>query len=312
MKNARQAHGMMVVATLLISTSFPVVASIAGAMDSLVLTLLRFALASLLFLPLVIWRNRREMIPTWRSLGRYALLSAPLVGFFFAMFEALRTTNAVNTGALITFGPCFAALLALVLLGERTGGQRLVALITGMVGAVWVVFRGQVSRLVELDLAVGDGYFLAGTVSIGLYTVLIKRLHRGEPMVVMTFWTLVTGTGWLLLLGWDELAAASMSEVEPRVFGGLVYLAIFTTLVSFLLTQKAVTVIGPTRVMAYTYLNPALVALLAWALGDGAIGWMSLPGLALTLASTVVLQRCDLPASLPGTPATASGYPPCA
>ena len=41
------------VATVLVATSFPVVASIAGAMDSVVLTLLRFALASLLFLPLV-------------------------------------------------------------------------------------------------------------------------------------------------------------------------------------------------------------------------------------------------------------------
>ncbi len=40
-------------ATFLVATSFPVVASIAGAMDSVVLTLLRFALASLLFLPLV-------------------------------------------------------------------------------------------------------------------------------------------------------------------------------------------------------------------------------------------------------------------
>lgn len=300
----------MIVATLLISTSFPVVASIAGAMDSLVLTLLRFALASLLFLPLVALRHRRELIPTWSSLGRYALLSAPLVGFFFAMFEALRTTNAVNTGALITFGPCFAALIALVLVGERTGGQRLVALVTGMVGAVWVVFRGEVSRLVELDLAMGDAIFLAGTVSIGLYTVLIKRLHRGEPMAVMTFWTLVTGTGWLFLLGWDELAAVSWGEVEPRVLGWLAYLAVFTTLISFLLTQKAVTVIGPTRVMAYTYLNPALVALLAWTLGDGAIGWLSLPGLVLTLASTVVLQRCDIPASLPTT--AVSSYPPCA
>jgi len=63
-----------VVATVLVATSFPVVASIAGAMDSVVLTLLRFALASLLFLPLVALRYRREMIPTWRSVVRYAVL----------------------------------------------------------------------------------------------------------------------------------------------------------------------------------------------------------------------------------------------
>jgi len=102
----------MLMATVLIATSFPVVASIAGAMDSVVLTLLRFALASLLFLPLVALRYRLEVIPNWRSLVRYAALSAPLVGFFLAMFEALRTTTAVNSGALFTFGPSFAALFA--------------------------------------------------------------------------------------------------------------------------------------------------------------------------------------------------------
>ena len=118
-------------------------------------------------------------------------------------------------------------------------------------------------------------------------------------MAVLTFWTLVTGTGWLLVLGWDELVIIRWSEVEPLVLGAISYLAIFTTLVSFLLTQRAVTVIGPTRTMSYAYLNPALVALLAWPLGDGAIGWMSLLGIGLTLVSMVVLQRDgpQLPAS---------------
>ena len=48
-------------------------------------------------------------------------------------------------------------------------------------------------------------------------------------------------------------------------FAAVGYLAVFTTLVTFLLGQKrAVVVIGPTRMMAYTYLNPALVGLIAW------------------------------------------------
>ncbi len=122
MKKTRWAQGTMVASTFLVATSFPVVDSIAGAIDSVVLTLLRFAMASLLFLPLVALRHRGYLIPNWRSLARYAALSAPLVGFFFAMFEALRTTTAVNTGALFTFGPSFAALFALVMVGERLAG----------------------------------------------------------------------------------------------------------------------------------------------------------------------------------------------
>ncbi len=107
----------------------------------------------------------------------------------------------------------------------------------------------------------------------------------------MTFWTLVTGTGWLFLLSWSELGSIRWDAIEPQVFAAVGYLAVFTTLVTSLLGQRAVVVIGPTRMMAYTYLNPALVGLIAWALGDGEIGWAAVPGIALTLAAMISLQR---------------------
>ena len=50
-------------------------------------------------------------------------------------------------------------------------------------------------------------------------------------------------------------------------------------------------VIGPTRMMAYAYLNPALVGLITWVLGEGAVGWAAVPGIALTLAAMISLQR---------------------
>lgn len=291
MSDERRAHTKMVLATVLIATAFPVVASVAGELDSVLLTLLRFGLASVLFLPLVLLRHGRAALPSASALARYGTLSLLNVAFFTLMFEAMRTTSAVNTGALVTFGPGFSALFAFVLVRERLGRGRLAALLAGMLGALWVVFRGDPARVLALDLAVGDGYFVVGTASFGLYAVLVKRLHRGEPMAVMTLWTLITGTGWLLLAGGGELARLDWGAVAPRVYAALAYLALFTTLITFSLTQSAVTVIGPTRTMAYNYVNPSLVALLAWLLGDGAIGWRSLPGIGLTVLSMLVLQR---------------------
>lgn len=290
-------HVGMLAVSLLIASSFPVAASIAGDLNSMVLTLLRFALASLLFLPLVALRHRSELLPSLRSFLGYAALSAPLVAYFVAMFAALKTTTAVNTGALFTLGPGFAALFSWLIAGERLPGRRILALVIGMLGALWVVFRDEPARILVLGLAEGDVLFIAGTILFGLYTVLIRRLHRGEPMHVMTLWTLVTGTGWLLLLGWDDLVAVRWSAVEPRVFAAIAYLGVFTTLLSFLLTQMAVRVLGPMRTMAYTYLNPALVALFSWALGDTGLSWILLPGIGLTAASMLVLQRDSAAAS---------------
>ena len=308
-REVRRAHLQALASTLLVATSFPVMQAIAGALESAVLVVVRFALAALLFLPLVALRHGRGALPTPRALGRYALLSAPLVGFFLAMFEALRTTTAVNTAALFTFAPAFAAAFSLILLRERLPRGRAVGLALGMLGALWVVLRGDPGRAAEMRFVVGDAYFLAGTVSIGLYSALVKRLHRGEPPEVMTFWTLVGGTAWLLLLAREDLGAVRWSELELRVLGPVAYLAVFTTLVTFLLTQRATIVIGPTRAMAYTFLNPALVALLAWALGAEALGWTSLPGVGLTLLAMIVLHReraAPRPPSIAPTRAEAS------
>jgi drug/metabolite transporter (DMT)-like permease len=50
----------------------------------------------------------------------------------------------------------------------------------GMIGAVWVIFRGDLDALLALGLGKGDAIFLAATFSMGCYMPLVKILHRGE------------------------------------------------------------------------------------------------------------------------------------
>lgn len=296
MPSVRHAHAALVLSTLLVATSFPVVAAIAGALDSLVLTWLRFVVASLLFLPLVLRRHGARVWPSGRALLGFALLSLPLVAFFAAMFEALRTTSPLNTGALFTLAPGFATLAVVLLGGPRPGRRLLAGLAVGLAGALWVVFRGDPARLLALRLVPGDLLYLAGTAALGLYSALIPRLRGGAPPEVMTFWTLVTGAGWLTLMTGGSLAATTLAALTPEVLGALVYLALFTTLATFLLSQAGTLRLGPTRGMAYTYLTPTLVGLLAWWLEGEPLGWSTLPGVLLTLVAMAVLLPDPAPA----------------
>ena len=133
---------------------------------------------------------------------------------------------------------------------------------------IWVIFGGQPAALLSLNLGLGDGIFLAGTIALGFYGPLVKYLHRGEPMAQMTFWTLVTGALWLLLLSAPSLSEVAWSAVPMKVYGGIAYLAVFTTLVTFFVFQWSATVIGPTKVMSCTFLNPTLVLAISIFLGQ--------------------------------------------
>ena len=286
----RRGHLLMLLATVLVATSFPVGAAITHGLDSLVLTFLRFTLAAALFAPIVAWRYGLAL-PGWRDLARYGALSACLVGFFWGMFAALRFTSALNTATIFALTPAITAAVSAVLLKEKLGSAARFALPLGMIGAVWVIFRGDPAALLALKLGRGDAIFLAATVALGLYGPLVKLLHRGEPMAQMTFWTLATGAFWLLILSGPRLSGVEWGAVPIAVYGGIAYLAVFTTLVTFFVIQWSTTVIGPTKVMSYTYLNPALVLAIGLALGETAPPLATYPGLLLIIAATFVLQR---------------------
>lgn len=289
-----RAHGLMLLATVLIATSFPVGAAITHGLDSVVLTLLRFSLAALVFAPIVAWRYGLPW-PGWRDLARYSVISACLVGFFWGMFAALRFTSVLNTATIFTLTPAITAAVSAVLLRERLGRAARVALPVGMVGALWVIFRGDMGALLAMDLGQGDAIFLAACIAMGCYSPLLKLLHRGEPMARVTFWTLVTGAGWLFLLSAGRLGAVGWTTVPVAVYGGIAYLAVFTTLITFFIFQRSVAVIGPTRVMSYTYLNPVLVLLIGLGFGEPLPALTTYPGLVLIVGATFILQRAQAP-----------------
>jgi drug/metabolite transporter (DMT)-like permease len=159
-----------------------------------------------------------------------------------------------------------------------------------MFGALWVIFRGDPERLLAMDVNYGDLLFLAGCFMMAAYTPLVKRFHKQESMVVMTFWVLATGTGWLLLLSFPSLSTVNWSGVESMVWLGIIYLAIFSTIITFYLTHIATIYLGPTRVMAYSYFYPAFVLSINWGLGKGLPPMIILPGILVVSLATVVLQ----------------------
>ena len=279
----------MVICAALVATSFTVGAAIAGGLDPAVLTLVRFFLASVLLWPYVSLRS--GLCFSWSAIWRCGLISATLVIFFWCMFLSLRYTSALNTSVIFTLVPSISGIYAVFLVGERLERGRLIALACGMVGAVWVIFRGDLSLLRAMAWNKGDLIFLAGCFAMGFYTPLVRLLHRGEPMTVMTFWILVTGSGWLLLIAGYRLFCIDWAGVPLMVWAGIGYLALFCTVVTFFLTQYAVPHIGPTKVMAYSYLYPGFVLVIDLVLGHGWPEGSILPGILLVLLAMFVIQR---------------------
>ncbi|MFC1837539.1 DMT family transporter [Thermodesulfobacteriota bacterium] len=283
-------HCLMLLASIIVSSSFTVGEAITHGLEPSILLLVRYLVAVTCLAPVLLY-NHGLSVPSLRQLGGYSLISASTVGFFWCMFESLRYTNALNTSVIFTLVPGISGIYSAVFLRERLGRAGLWALFFGMVGAMWVIFRGDLDRLLNLEVNYGDLLFLGGCFMMAAYTPLVRKLHQQESMVVMTFWVLVTGTLWLILLSATGLEAVDWQGVEFKVWAGIVYLAVFSTIITFYLTHIATLYLGPTRVMAYSYFYPAFVLVINWGFGKGLPPAAILPGVAVVTLATVVLQR---------------------
>ncbi|WP_250657732.1 DMT family transporter [Alkalimarinus coralli] len=295
-KNANfYVHGLMVLMVLLAASSFPIGAIITDALPPDVMMFIRFLTAAALFAPYVFIKNGLN-IPPLKSLLGYAMISLPLVTFFWCMFESLRYTTPLNTGALYTTVPAITAIFAFFINNESPGKLRSLGLLAGTAGALWIVFRGDINALLSLSINYGDMVFLVGCLFMGLYNPLVRKLYNGEPMELMTFWVILIGSGWLFLLSASKLSSIDWPVVETKVYAGILYLSFFTTLVTFFLVQFGTVKIGATKVASYSFLVPLFVIILSVVVGMGSFDVAILPGIGLVLAAILLIQSENLQA----------------
>ena len=289
---ALTAHAAMLLYSFLIASSFPVGAAVVPYLDPLVVTFLRYCLAASAFLVLI-WLRRAWRPPRPAALLGYGAISLAMTVFFVTMFKALETTPALSTGALFTLVPLLSAGIAWLLLRQACTPRQLGFLCLGGLGALWVLFEGDVARLLALELAPGLFIFAIGCVTFSAYAPLVRLLHRGEPLILLSFWTTALGAGMLGLYAAEEIRTSDFRAVPLAAWLGLIHLALSNTGLTFLLAQFASLRLPAHKVMAYTYLTPTFVALQLSLIGQG---WPSLSvtlGIALTAAATLLLQRSE-------------------
>ena len=293
-KSAMTAHLGMLVWALIVGLSFPVVGMMSEGLPPLLLTAIRFSIAALALLPLV-WRSSNRW-PSLPGLALYALMGLSLAGFFGTMFWAAHRTSALSMATLYVSVPLLAYFLGRSFGVERRASQLLGILVLGATGALGLAWAEASEQSSELQFGLAEVAFFIGCVASALYPVLSKwGLNQGwlsTSAGLRTFWSLLTGGALVGLLGliWeDSRLLISLTTTDVLV---LLYLGVFSSGMTFWLTQRATAVLTPAAVTAYSYLVPFVSMLLLFIDQFQRIGWHWLPGsLLVVLAITLLLKR---------------------
>ncbi len=257
------------------------------------LVLARCLLAAALLLPIA--ARQRALGPVlrrWKPLLAFTV--AEIVFPWYALNAAEVRLPSSTTGLLLASIPLVAIGVAFVLgRRHRVTALTVLGLITGTAGVVAVV---------GLDLGGSDlGSVALVAVAVVGYAIgpaiLAKWMHDLPGLGVMALALTIAGVIYLPIVaitgGWP-------TEVpSPPVITSVLVLAVFCSAVAFLLMFALIAEIGPVRMTAITYVNPA-VAVVAGALvlGEAVTVYTGL-GFALILIGCWLVTKPDARAAVP-------------
>lgn len=285
-----RGHVAMLLFSVLVAGSFSLGALAANEIAPAALNAVRFAIAGVVIGAAAMATTglpRSALVAPWR----YLILGGLFAAYFVLMFEGLKTAPPVSAAAVFTLTPLLSAGAGYLLLRQILTPRMALALALGAVGALWVIFKADLAALLSFEIGRGESIYFVGCAAHAIYTPLIRKLNRGEPPVVFSFFTLLGGLGALVLWGWSDLRATDWASLPAIVWVTILYVAIAASSVTFVLLQYATLRLPSSKVMAYTYMVPSWVILWELALGGAAPPALVIAGVALTILALVMLLK---------------------
>ncbi len=262
------AHLGMLAFALIIAGSYSFGALAAKHMQPAALLVLRYVATTLLMAVLCFGVMKMPRRLPLQPL-RFVVLGCLMGIYMLTLFIALRLTTPIATGAVFTVMPLLSAGFAWLLIRQRTRVDVLASLVIAAVGAVWVIFRGDLDALLAFDLGRGELIFFVGVICHAVYVPLIRKFDRGEHPLLFNLWA---GAGTLLFMlvpGFPDLLAVDWGSVPPVVWSAVAYLSVVATAIALLLLQFASLRLPAPKVLAYGYLTPTFVIIIEGLLGHG-------------------------------------------
>lgn len=225
-----------------------------------------------------------------------ALATFSVAAFNSLLYYAAITTTATNIALINATIPIFIALLAWLLLGDRTRPVQVLGIALAVLGILTVVARGRFSVLLNLQAQPGDLIMVAAVASWGLFSVLLRR--QAVPLPALTFLTTQIALGTLIILPFyliELLVFKGGFELSQANLMPLLYFAFFPGILAYAFWNFGVHRIGPARAAMFMYLTPVFASIMAGLFLDERLGLFHIVGGLLILAGLYLATRAGKP-----------------
>ena len=247
----------LVLMALFWSGVFPAVNIVLSSMGLITSVFVRFWAAAVILLVMLRLREHRLPRPSPRETVLVIGLGILGISLYNLLFTAgLALVEASRAALIVPTNPAFTALFAALFLKERLAPVRAAGIALCVLGAVWVLTRGNILSVRELDLGLGELLLVSCIFMWSAYTLLGRIALSGLPALALTAYVMTAGSLMLAVPAWLE--QDSFAHATWQSWAALAYLVVFGTVLPFLWFYEGVKALGAARASQFINLVPPL------------------------------------------------------
>jgi len=285
--STRLIYPLIIVGQLIAGGTFPIAKIAVNSIEPFTLALLRFSIASVAMLLIIVATGRVRRIERgdWLRFIMIGLLAVPLNQLLF--LYGLKFTTAGRSALYYGATPIFVFLMAILYLKEKVTPLKIIGIGASFAGVVVILQGGRMDE----GVLFGDLLVILAVIAWAAYTVLGKNLLRKYGSLTVTAYALIIGTLAYLPIGLVPAIRFDYSQVPDAAWLSLLYIAIMTSVVAYSIWYWALVRMEASKLAIFQNLQPVFAAILSMIVVSETFGFDFYLGGALVIGGVLLTQR---------------------
>jgi drug/metabolite transporter (DMT)-like permease len=257
---------------------------------------LRFAIASFLLLSLT-WRiegklphiNKSQIVP---------VILLGITGIFIynvMFFKGLKIIEASRASLIIATCPIAITICSSIFLKEKINLVKGLGIVISVCGAIIVISRGNINRIFEGGLGLGELYIFCCVLCWVAYSLIGKTVMKDLSPLVSVSYSSTVGAIALLIPAFVEGLTRNITSQSIVDWLCISYLGIFGTVIGFVWYYQGVERIGPTKAGLFINFVPISAILCAFVILREPITLSLAVGAVLVISGVYLTNRTAKP-----------------
>ncbi len=179
-------------------------------------------------------------------------------------FKGLKIIEASRAALIVAIVPIFIAVFSSCFFREKLNLIKVVGIITSVFGVVIVISRGNPMEILNGNLGWGELCIFCCVLSWTTYSLIGKVMMTNlSPLVLITYSSVIGAVG-LFVPAYFNGVIQNLTHYSAMEWLGILYLAIFGTVIGFVWYYEGINIIGLTKAGLFINFVPIFAVLLAF------------------------------------------------